>query len=99
MNTRSLSVRLVSWYAELMTVVLVLLGALTLLILHHYLQTNLLDSQTRRARQSADTLVGAMPRNGDCCWRPYPGEAGTIPVTLWRSVFPTVISKGPWNGS
>lgn len=65
MNTRSLSVRLVAWYAGLMTVVLVLLGALTLLILHHYLQTNLLDTQTRRARQIADTLVGAMPLDGN----------------------------------
>jgi len=65
LNTRSLSVRLVAWYAGLMTVVLVLLGALTLLILHHYLQTNLLDTQTRRARQIADTLVGAMPLDGN----------------------------------
>ena len=37
MNTRSLSFRLVTWYASLLLVVFVLLGALTLIFLRHYL--------------------------------------------------------------
>jgi heavy metal sensor kinase len=56
-NTRSLSVRLVAWYAGVLTLVFVLLGLLTFVSLRHYLEENLLDSQARRARQIADTLV------------------------------------------
>ena len=57
MNTRSLSFRLVAWYAGVLTTVFVLLGLLTVLFLRHYLEANLLDLQARRARQIADTLV------------------------------------------
>ena len=57
MNTRSLSVRLVAWYAGVLTLVFVLLGLLTFVFLRHYLEDNLLDNQARRARQIADTLV------------------------------------------
>jgi heavy metal sensor kinase len=57
MNTRSLSFRLVTWYAGVLTIVFILLGLLTLLFLRHYLEANLLDIQARRARQIADTLV------------------------------------------
>jgi heavy metal sensor kinase len=56
-NTRSLSFRLVAWYAGVLTIVFVLLGGLTFLLLQHYLEANLLDSQARRARQIAGTLV------------------------------------------
>lgn len=57
MNTRSLSVRLVAWYAGVLTLVFVLLGLLSFAFLRHYLEENLLDNQARRARQIADTLV------------------------------------------
>ncbi len=57
MNTRSLSFRLVAWYAGVLTTVFVLLGLLTVLLLRHYLEANLLDIQARRGRQIADTLV------------------------------------------
>jgi heavy metal sensor kinase len=56
-NTRSLSVRLVAWYAGVLTLVFVPLGLLTFVSLRHYLGENLLDTQARRARQIADTLV------------------------------------------
>jgi len=56
-NTRSLSVRLVAWYAGVLTLVFVLLGLLSFAFLRHYLEENLLDNQARRARQIADTLV------------------------------------------
>jgi heavy metal sensor kinase len=63
MNTRSLKFRLVAWYAGVLTVVFVLLGGLTLLFLRHYLEANLLDTQARRARQIADTLVAHARRS------------------------------------
>ncbi|MDB6089815.1 MAG: Integral rane sensor signal transduction histidine kinase [Gammaproteobacteria bacterium] len=65
MNTRSLSFRLVTWYAGLLTIVFVLLGALTIIFLRHYLEANLLDIQARRAQQIADTLLTAASRTGD----------------------------------
>ncbi len=63
MNTRSLSLRLVTWYAGVLTVVFVLLGALTFVSLRHYLEANLLDNQARRARQIAATLVARASRD------------------------------------
>ena len=65
MNTRSLSFRLVTWYAGVLTVVFVLLGGLTFLFLKHYLEANLLDNQARRARQIADTLIARASRSGE----------------------------------
>lgn len=62
MNTRSLGVRLVAWYAGVLTLVFVLLGVLTVVFLRHYLEANLLDNQARRARQIADTLVAQASR-------------------------------------
>ena len=65
MNTRSLSFRLVTWYAGVLTLVFVLLGALTIILLREYLESNVLDTQARRARQIADTLVVAVSRTGE----------------------------------
>ena len=65
MNSRSLSFRLVTWYAGLLTIVFVLLGALTVVLLRQYLESNVLDTQARRARQIADTLVAAATRTGE----------------------------------
>jgi heavy metal sensor kinase len=65
MNTRSLSFRLVAWYAGLLTVVFVLLGVLTLVLLREYLEAAVLDTQVRRARQITDTLVAAARRTGE----------------------------------
>jgi heavy metal sensor kinase len=64
-NTRSLSFRLITWYAGLLTIVFVVLGALTIVFLRHYLEANLLDIQARRAHQIADTLLEGAPRAGD----------------------------------
>ena len=68
MNTRSLSFRLVAWYAGLLTVVFLLLGVLTFLFLRHYLEANLLDTQARRAGQIADTLLVAAGRTSALVW-------------------------------
>ncbi len=65
MNTRSLSFRLVTWYAGVLTLVFVLLGALTVILLREYLESNVLDTQARRARQIVDTLVAAVSRTGE----------------------------------
>ena len=65
MNSQSLSFRLVTWYAGLLTIVFVLLGSLTFLLVRHYLESNLLDIQARRAHQIADTLVAAIGRTGE----------------------------------
>ena len=65
MNTRSLSFRLITWYAGVLTTVFVLLGVLTFFILRHYLEANLLDIQARRAQQIADTLVARASASGE----------------------------------
>ncbi|MBV8742998.1 MAG: hypothetical protein JOZ12_14510, partial [Sinobacteraceae bacterium] len=57
MNARSLSFRLVSWYALILLLVFVALGGLTVFFLSHYLQAGVLDTQLRRARQIADSLL------------------------------------------
>jgi heavy metal sensor kinase len=64
-NTRSLSFRLVAWYAGVLTIVFVLLGVLTFFFLRHYLEANLLDTQARRARQIADTLIAHTSRGAE----------------------------------
>jgi heavy metal sensor kinase len=61
-NTSSLSVRLVTWYAGVLTAVFVLLGALTYISLRQSLEENVLDNQARRARQIADTLIARASR-------------------------------------
>jgi heavy metal sensor kinase len=64
LNTRSLRFRLVAWYAAVMSAAFVVLGALTFVVLRHYLYANLKDIQSWRARQIADTLlVDASPTN------------------------------------
>jgi heavy metal sensor kinase len=64
-NSQSLSFRLVTWYAGLLTLVFVLLGVLTLVFLRQYLEANVLDTQERRARQIADTIVASASHTGE----------------------------------
>jgi heavy metal sensor kinase len=56
-NTRSLSFRLVAWYASLLTGVFLLLGAIMYVDLRHFLENNLRQTQARRAQQLADTML------------------------------------------
>ncbi len=65
MNPRSLRLRLVAWYAGVLTIVFVLLGVLTLFFLQHYLEANLLDTQAQRARQIAATLLAHAGANDE----------------------------------
>jgi heavy metal sensor kinase len=68
-NARSLSFRLVAWYAGVLTAVFVLLGVLTFFFLRHYLEANLFDTQARRARQIAGTLVAQARRESEDAMR------------------------------
>ncbi len=65
MNTRSLRFRLIAWYASLVAGVFVLLGVLMVFGLSHYLVENLGQTQLRRARQIADTLLTDVRKTGD----------------------------------
>ncbi|HYM41590.1 MAG TPA: ATP-binding protein [Steroidobacteraceae bacterium] len=75
MNTRSLSFRLIAWYAGVLTTVFVLLAALTFFFVRHYLEANVLDTQARRARQIAGTLVAHAGRESEAT---LPGQVEAL---------------------
>jgi heavy metal sensor kinase len=100
MNIRSLSFRLVAWYAGVLTTVFVLLGLLTFLLLRHYLEANLLDTQVRRARQIAGTLVAQAPREsadalGSEVERLYSPEINDRFIRISRADGHVVYASGP----
>ena len=100
MNTRSLSFRLVAWYAGVLTCAFVLLGALTFFFLRHYLEANLLDIQARRARQIADTLVAHASRSDEPALRGqlqslYAPEANDRFIRITRADGEVVYLSGP----
>jgi heavy metal sensor kinase len=100
MNTRSLSFRLVTWYAGVLTLVFVLIGALTVVLLREYLESNVLDTQARRARQIADTLVAAASRTGDAAMAReveelYAPEANERFIRITRGDGHVVYASGP----
>ncbi len=100
MNTRSLSVRLVTWYAGVLTVMFVLLGVLTFFILRHYLEANLLDNQARRAQQIADTLVAHATRSDEARIGAevddlYSPEANDRFIRITRADGQVVYASGP----
>ena len=100
MNSRSLSFRLVAWYAGVLTIVFVLLGGLTILFLRHYLEANLLDIQMRRARQIADTLVAAASRSSESAMRDqvealYAPQANERFIRITREGGEVVFSAAP----
>ena len=64
MNVRSLSFRLVAWYAGFLTCLFVFLCTLLYLDLRHYLEMNLWQSQERRAHQIADALLAQIQETG-----------------------------------
>jgi heavy metal sensor kinase len=64
MNTRSLRFQLGLWYAGLLTCVFLLLGAATVLVLKHYLESSVRDSQRRRSKQIAQALTPAVLNQG-----------------------------------
>ena len=65
MNTRSISFRLVGWYAGLLAVIFVLLCALWYLDLQRFLVGNLREAQLRRARQISNALLVHVKQTGE----------------------------------
>ncbi|HMD60487.1 MAG TPA: ATP-binding protein [Opitutaceae bacterium] len=65
MTVSSIRFRLTAWYAGLLTVVVVALGALFFFHIKSYLEQTLLETQARRARQISDTLVANAGRTGE----------------------------------
>ena len=65
MNTRSISFRLVAWYAGLLAGIFLLLCAVLYLDLRHFLEKDLRQSQARRARQIANTLLVHVKQTGE----------------------------------
>jgi heavy metal sensor kinase len=65
MNVHSIGFRLVAWYAGLLTGIFVLLGVLFFFSLRHFMENNVRESQVRRARQIADTLLAQVQRTGE----------------------------------
>ncbi len=100
MNPRSLSVRLVAWYGGVLTLVFILLWAMTYLSLRHYLEANLIDNQARRARQIADTLVAQPASPGEAnlgaeVERLYSPEANDRFIRIVRTGGTVVYVSGP----
>lgn len=65
MNTRSISFRLVAWYAGLLTGIFLLLCAVLYFDLRHFLEKDLRETQSRRARQIANTLLVHVKQTGE----------------------------------
>jgi len=64
MNTRSIGFRLVAWYAGLLIIVFIVLGGMMYTGLKLYLEKSLSQTQTRRAKQIADTLLSTIAQTG-----------------------------------
>ncbi len=65
MNRRSISFRLVAWYAGLLAGIFVLLCGLCYLDLQRFLVNDLRESQLRRAREIATTLLVHVKQTGE----------------------------------
>ena len=65
MNPRSISFRLVAWYAGSLAGIYVLLCGLLYLDLRHFLENDVRQSQARRARQIANTLLAHVKQTGE----------------------------------
>ncbi|HSY43414.1 MAG TPA: hypothetical protein VK811_05850, partial [Candidatus Acidoferrum sp.] len=64
MNTRSISFRLLVWCAGLSSGIFILSGILFYSSLQHFLKNDVRESQERRARQIADTLLTHVNQTG-----------------------------------
>ena len=65
MNPHSISFRLVAWYAGLLAGIFLLLCALLYLDLRHFLENDLRESQSRRTRQIANTLLAHVQQTSE----------------------------------
>ncbi len=65
MNARSISFRLVAWYAGLLALIFVLLCALLYFDLRHFLENDLRQAEARRTHQIANTLLAHVRQTGE----------------------------------
>jgi heavy metal sensor kinase len=65
MKTGSIRFRLTTWYASLLTVVVVALAGVLFLHLKNYLEGTLTEAQLRRARQISDTVIANVGTTGE----------------------------------
>lgn len=65
MNTKSIHFRLAVWHSVLLTAVFALLSGLLYERVKTYLDGTLLETQSRRARQIAETLLSNEPQTGE----------------------------------
>ena len=65
MNFRSISFRLVVWYAGLLAGIFLLLCALWYLDLRHFLESDLRQAQLRRAHQIGDAMLAHVKQTGE----------------------------------
>lgn len=65
MNVRSINFRLVAWYAGLLAVIFLLLGALLYFNLWRFLENDQLRAEARRARQIANVLLTHVSQTGE----------------------------------
>jgi heavy metal sensor kinase len=64
-NTRSIRFRLAAWHAALFAGVFAVLGCLLYATVRQYLDDSILETQARRARQIAETLIANLPTTGE----------------------------------
>jgi heavy metal sensor kinase len=65
LNTRSIRFRLAAWHAAFSAGIFVVLAGLLFVQVRAYLETTLFETQARRARQIAETLVAQLPKGGE----------------------------------
>jgi heavy metal sensor kinase len=65
MNTQSIRFRLAAWHSVLFAAVFAVLGSLLYFTVRQYLDDTLLETQARRARQIAGTLLANAPQTGE----------------------------------
>jgi heavy metal sensor kinase len=104
-NTRSISFRLVVWYAGLLTAIFALLCALLYLDLRRFLENDLRRAQLRRTHQVANTLLDRVGQTGEPAvaaatrdW--YEPEINDRFIRITRADGATVYASGaPRDGS
>jgi hypothetical protein len=64
-NSRSIKIRLVGWYAGLLTCIFLLLCASLYLDLRNFLENTVRDAQTRRSHQLANAILVHVQQVGE----------------------------------
>jgi len=65
LNLRSIRFRLALWHAVFSAAIFILLGSVLFFQVRAYLKATLLETQSRRARQIAETLIANIPSTGE----------------------------------